>query len=136
MKARDKRTVAALRMVLSRIKETRVAPGHSGEVTDDEVQTLIRREAKRRTEAAEAFAAAGRDELSANEKTELAVLERYLPQQLSDEQILAVIDQTIADTGASAAADFGRVMGAVMVQIGGQADGKRVNALVRQRLAG
>ena len=136
MKARDKRAVAALRMVLSRIKETRVSKGHSGDVTDEEVQTLISREAKRRTEAAEAFAAAGRDELAANEQAELIVLERYLPQQLSDDEIVAVINQTIATTGASSAADFGRVMGAVMSQVDQRADGKRVNALVRERLNG
>jgi len=136
MKARDKRAVAALRMVLSRIKETRVSQGHSSDVTDEEVQTLISREAKRRTEAAEAFAAAGRDELAANEQAELIVLERYLPQQLSDDEIVAVINQTIATTGASSAADFGRVMGAVMSQVDQRADGKRVNALVRERLNG
>jgi len=136
MKARDKRAVAALRMVLSRIKETRVSQGHSSDVTDEEVQTLISREAKRRTEAAEAFAAAGRDELAANEQAELIVLERYLPQQLSDDEIVAVINQTIATTGASSAADFGRVMGAVMSQVDQRADGKRVNALVREHLSG
>jgi uncharacterized protein len=136
MKARDRRAVAALRMVLSRIKETRVSPGHSGAVTDEEVQTLISREAKRRTEAADAFAAAGRDELAANERAELTVLQRYLPQQLSDDEILAMIDQAVATTGASSAAQFGRVMGTVMSQVGQRADGKRVNALVRERLNG
>lgn len=135
MKARDKRAVAALRMVLARIKETQVAAGHGDQVTDDEVQALIRREAKRRTEAADAFAAAGRDELAANEEAELAILQRYLPQQMSDAELAAVIDETIATTGASSAGDFGRVMGAVMSKVAGRADGARVNALVRERLS-
>jgi uncharacterized protein YqeY len=135
MKARDKDAVAALRMVLARIKETQVSAGHGDEVTDDEVQTLIRREAKRRTEAADAFAAAGRDELAAKEEAERAILQRYLPQQMSDAELATVIDETIAATGASAAGDFGRVMGAVMSKVSGRADGARVNAMVRERLS-
>ena len=135
MKARDKDAVAALRMVLARIKETQVSAGHGDEVTDDEVQALIRREAKRRTEAADAFAAAGRDELAAKEEAERVILQRYLPQQMSDAELATVIDETIAATGASAAGDFGRVMGAVMSKVSGRADGARVNAMVRERLS-
>jgi hypothetical protein len=134
MKARDTQAVAALRMVLARIKETKVSAGHGDEVTDDEVQTLIGREAKRRTEAARAFSDAGRDELAAKEEAELAILQRYLPQQMSDDELAAVIDETIAATGASSAGDFGKVMGAVMPKVKGRADGTRVNALVRERL--
>jgi hypothetical protein len=135
MKARDKDAVAALRMVLARIKETQVSAGHGDEVTDDEVQTLIRREAKRRTEAADAFAAAGRDELAAKEEAERVILQRYLPQQMPDAELATVIDETIAATGASSAGDFGRVMGAVMSKVSGRADGARVNAMVRERLS-
>lgn len=135
MKARDTQAVAALRMVLARIKETRVSAGHGDEVTDEEVQTLIGREAKRRTEAAQAFSDAGRDELAAKEEAELAILQRYLPQQMSDDELTAVIDETIAATGASSAGDFGKVMGAVMPKVKGRADGNRVNALVRTRLS-
>jgi hypothetical protein len=135
MKARDRDAVAALRMVLARIKETQVAAGHGDEVTDDEVQALIRREAKRRTEAADAFAAAGRDELAAKEEAELVILQRYLPQQMSDAELATIIDETIAATGASSAGDFGRVMGAVMSKVSGRADGTRVNAMVRGRLS-
>lgn len=134
MKARDKTAVATLRMVLARIKEARVSTGHGDEVTDDEVQTLINREAKRRVEAAKAFSDAGRDELAAKEEAELGVLQQYLPQQMSDEEIAAVVDEIIAATGASSASDFGKVMGAVMPKVKGRADGNRVNALVRERL--
>jgi uncharacterized protein YqeY len=135
MKARDRQAMAALRMVLTRIREARVAEGHAGEVSDDEVQALIRREAKRRSEAASAFSAAGRDELAANEEAELAILQRYLPQQMSDDELTVIIDETIAATGASSPSDFGRVMGAVMSKVSGRADGSRVNSLVRERLS-
>jgi uncharacterized protein YqeY/putative flippase GtrA len=135
MKARDKQAVAALRMVLARIKEAGTAAGHGAEVTDDEVQTLIQREAKRREEAAATYTDAGRDELAATELAELDVLRRYLPAELSDEDLAAIVDATIAETGATSASDLGRVMGAVMPKVKGQAAGGRVNALVRARLS-
>lgn len=135
MKARDTRAVAALRMVLARIKEARTSAGHTGDVDDAEVQTLIRREAKRREEAAATFSDAGRGELAEVETAELAVLRGYLPAEMSDDQLAEIVDATIAETGASAPGDMGRVMGAVMPKIKGQASGNRVNALVRERLA-
>ena len=135
MKARDRQTMAALRMVLTRIDEARAAERHRDAVPDDEVQTLIRREAKRRSEAAEAYTAAGRDELAAKEQAEFEVLQRYLPQQMPDNELTGIIDETIAATGASSPGDFGRVMGAVMRKVGDRADGARVNALVRERLS-
>jgi uncharacterized protein YqeY/putative flippase GtrA len=134
MKARDKHAVAALRMVLARIKEVRTSAGHGAEVTDDEVQTVIRREAKRREEAAATFTDAGRTELADTEEAELRVLRRYLPAEMSDDDLTAIVNATIAETGASTPGDLGRVMGAVMPKLKGQAAGGRVNALVRERL--
>ena len=134
MKARDTHAVAALRMVLARIKEARTSTGHGADVTDDEVQALIRREAKRREEAAATFTDAGRTDLAETEEAELQVLRRYLPAEMSDEDLAAIVDATIAETGASAPGDLGRVMGAVMPKLKGQAAGGRVNALVRARL--
>lgn len=134
MKARDATAVAALRMVLAGIKELRTGVGHGKDVTDDEVVTLIRREAKRREEAAVTFDDAGRDELAEKERAELEVLERYLPAEMPDDQLIDIIDATITETGASSAGDLGRVMGAVMPKVHGQASGGRVNAMVRQRL--
>jgi len=134
MKARDTHAVAALRMVLARIKEARTSAGHGAEVTDDEVQTLIRREAKRREEAAATFTDAGRTDLAETELAELKVLKRYLPAEMSDDDLAAIVDATIAETGASSPGDLGRVMGAVMPKLKGQAAGGRVNALVRERL--
>jgi uncharacterized protein YqeY/putative flippase GtrA len=135
MKARDTHAVAALRMVLARIKEARTSAGHGAEVTDDEVQMLIRREAKRREEAAATFTDAGRTDLATTELAELKVLKRYLPAEMSDDDLAAIVDATIAETGASSPGDLGRVMGAVMPKLKGQAAGGRVNALVRERLA-
>ncbi len=134
MKARDKQTVAALRMVLARIKETRTSAGHGAEVTDTEVRDLIGREAKRREEAAATYTEHGRPELAENETAELAVLRRYLPTQLTDDELAEIVDATIADTGASGPGDMGRVMGAIMPRVQGKASGSRVNALVKDRL--
>lgn len=139
MKARDTDRVSTLRMALAAIKNLRVSAGHSGEVTDNETVELLTREAKKRTEAAEAFDAAGRTELADKERRELAVLEPYLPAQMSDTEIAAIVDAAVADVRASSGdelsqEDLGKVMAAVMPQVKGKADGKRVNAAVRARL--
>ena len=134
MKARDTDAVATLRMVLTAIRNLRVAEGHTGEVTDDETVDLLSREAKRRTESAGAFEAAGRTDLAERERNALAVVRRYLPEELDAAQLAALVDEAIAETGASGPRDLGRVMAAVMPRVRGRADGREVNALVRDRL--
>jgi uncharacterized protein YqeY len=134
MKARDAETVATLRLVVAAIKNARVAEGHSGEVTDAEALDLLTREAKRRTEAATAYDEGGRDELAAKERLELEIIRRYLPSQLSGDELRALVDETVAQVGASEPGDLGRVMGALMPKVKGRADGRQVNALVRERL--
>jgi uncharacterized protein len=134
MKARDTETVATLRMVVAAIKNARVSSGHSGEVTDEEVLDLLTREAKKRNEAAEAYDQAGRDELAAKERAELAIVQRYLPEQLGEDEVRALVDEAVAETGASGPGDLGKVMSAVMPKVKGRADGKLVSALVRERL--
>lgn len=134
MKARDTDTVRTLRMVVAAIRNARVAQGHSGEVTDEEVRDLLAREAKRRSEAAEAYRAAGRDELADTELAELEVIRRYLPAELSDDELGRLVDEAVAATGASGPGDLGKVMSRLMPEVKGRADGKRVNALVRERL--
>lgn len=134
MKARDSETTATLRIAVAAIRNARVAEGHTGEVTDEEVLELLAREAKRRAEAAEAYEAAGRDELAAKELRELEILRRYLPAELGDEELAAIVDEAVSATGAQAPGDLGKVMSAVMPRVKGRADGKRVNALVRERL--
>lgn len=135
MKARDTEKVATLRMVIAAIRNARVAGGRSGDVTDEEVRDLLTREAKKRSEAADAYAAAGRDELAEKERRELDVIRRYLPEQLSEDELRAVVDESIAETGAIGPGDIGKVMSVVMPKVKGRADGKQVNAMVRERLA-
>jgi uncharacterized protein len=134
MKARDAETVATLRMVVAAIRNQRVAAGHQGEVTDEEALELIGREAKKRSEAAEAYDAAGRTELAEKERRELEILRTYLPAQLGDDELAAIVDAAVTEVGAAGPGDLGRVMSAVMPQVKGRADGKRVNAAVRDRL--
>lgn len=134
MKARDSATVAALRGVVAAIRNARVAKGQTGDLSDEQTLELLTREAKKRTEAAEAFAGAGREEQAAKERAELEVIRRYLPAQLDDDELRAIVDEVIADSGAAGPGDLGRVMGAVMPRVKGRADGKRLNALVRERL--
>lgn len=136
MKARDGDTVATLRMAIAAIRNLRVAEGHSGEVTDSETLDLLTREAKRRVEAAEAFAGAGRADLADKERAELAVLRRYLPEPLGTDELAGLVDDAIAETGASGPGDLGKVMSAVMPKVRGRADGKAINGLVRARLTG
>jgi len=134
MKARDAERVATLRMVVAAIRTARVAAGSTGEVSDAQTLELLAKEAKSRTEAAEVYAEAGRAELADKELRELEVIRGYLPAQLDDAELQAVVDAAIADTGAAGPADLGTVMSAVMPQVKGRADGKAVNAMVRQRL--
>jgi uncharacterized protein len=134
MKARDTETVATLRMVVAAIKNARVESGRTGELSDEETLGLLTREAKKRTEAATAYEDAGRAELAAKERSELAILQRYLPEQLEDEALSGLVDEAIAEVGASSPGDLGKVMSAVMPKVRGRADGKRVNAIVRERL--
>lgn len=136
MKARDTETVQVLRSVLAGIKNLRAEAGHGDEVTEDEVTALVEKEAKRRAEAAESYEEGGRPELAEKERRELAVLERYLPERLSEDELRAIVDETIAEVGASEPGDLGGVMKAVIPKVKGRADGKQVNAMVRERLGG
>jgi hypothetical protein len=101
---------------------------------DDELQVL-QRERKRRTEAAEAFYAGDRPEQAAQEEAELAILEEFMPEPLSEEELERIVDDAIAETGATSIRDMGRVMADVMPQIAGRADGSTVSQLVREKLA-
>lgn len=134
MRARDAETTATLRMVLAAMKNARVEAGRSGDLTDDEMIDLLSREAKRRSEAARAYDEAGRSELAEKERRELEILRRYLPRELGDDELAAIVDEAIAETGASGPGGIGQVMGTVMPRVKGQADGKRVSTVVRERL--
>lgn len=136
MKARDEVRTRTLRMALTSVSKEEVAGRSARELSDDEVITVLTKEAKRRREAAEAFAAAGRDEQAAAERAEGAILDGYLPAQLTDEEIAALVAEVIDETGASGMAAMGQVMKAVTPRVAGRADGARVAAEVRRKLAG
>jgi uncharacterized protein len=138
MKARDKVRSGTLRMVLTAISEAEVSGKQSQELTDQQVLDVVIKEAKKRREAEEAYAAADRPELAEKERAESAVLADYLPQQLTPEQITALVAEAIASTGAAELGPrgIGKVMGVVTPQTRGKADGGAVAAEVRKQLAG
>jgi hypothetical protein len=135
MKSRDELTTATLRMVLAAVSAEEVAGKEARELSDDEVLTVLRREAKRRREAAEAFEGAGRAEQAGRERAEGDVVAGYLPAQLDDADLAALVADVITRTGASGMKDMGRVMGAANAEVAGRAEGGRVAAEVRRQLA-
>lgn len=129
MKAGDKARVGALRMVLSELqKDAKLGGG-------DEL-AVLRRERKRRLEAAEAYREAGRAELADGEQREARLIGDYLPAELSDEQLREVVARAVSDSGAESVRDMGRAMGVAMSAVDGRADGKRVSGMVRAALGG
>jgi uncharacterized protein len=136
MKARDEVRTRTLRMALTSITREEVAGKSARELTDDEVISVLTREAKRRREAAEAFAAAGRDEQAAAERAEGVILDGYLPAQLTDGELAAMVAAVIDETGASGMAAMGQVMRTLTPRVAGRANGARAAAEVRRRLSG
>jgi uncharacterized protein YqeY len=133
MVARDEPRRDALRLILSSLRSAEKElqrPLH-----DDEELQVLQRERKRRIEAAEAFRGGGREEQAQREEEELAVLEEFMPAPLSEEDLEEIIDDAIAEVGATSIRDLGRVMADVMPQVSGRADGSVVSQLVREKLA-
>jgi hypothetical protein len=135
MRARDQVRMRTLRMALTSITNEEVAGAAARDLTDDEVLKVLTREARKRREAAEAFSAAGRSDQAAAERAEGDVLAGYLPAQLSDDELAALVDAAIAETGVSGMAAMGQVMKTVTPRVAGRADGARVAAEVRRRLS-
>jgi len=129
MRAREPDRVAALRLVLSELQKA-AKEGHADELA------VLRRERKRRLESAGAFRDGGRDELADGEEAEARLIEAYLPVELPDDALRAIVRAAVAETGASSPKDIGQVMKAAMAKVGGRADGRRVSALAREELAG
>ena len=136
MRARDQVRMRTLRMALTSITNEEVAGAAARDLTDDEIVKVLTREARKRREAAEAFSAAGRADQAAAERAEGEILADYLPAQLSDDELAALVDAAIAETGASGMASMGQVMKTVTPTVAGRADGARVAAEVRHRLSG
>ena len=137
IKARDEVTTATLRMVLTAVTNEEVSGKEARVLTDDDVLTVLGREAKKRRESAEAYDTAERPELADRERAELAVLSGYLPQALSDDEVTAIVAaavETVAGSGATGGAAMGAVMKLVTPQVKGRADGGKVAGLVKAAL--
>ncbi len=131
--ARDAPRRDALRLILASLRSAEKELQRP--LSEDEELQVLQRERKRRVEAAEAFTAAGRDEQAAKEEGELAILEEFMPAPLTEEELERIVDDAIAENGATSMGDMGRVMADVMPQIAGRADGSAVGQLVREKLA-
>jgi uncharacterized protein len=133
MRARDDARRDALRLILSSLRSAEkelLRP-----LSDQEELQVLQRERKRRLEAAEAFRGGGRDEQAEAEERELAVLKEFMPEPLSEEELEEIVDDAIAEVGATSMRDFGRVMADVMPQVSGRTDGSVVGQIVREKLA-
>jgi uncharacterized protein YqeY len=133
MRARDEIRTGTLRLTLAALRSAEKELGRP--LKDDEELQVLQRERKRRTEAAEAFRKAGRDAQAEVEEGELAVIEEFMPEPLGEEDLERIVDDAIAETGATSLRDLGRVMADVMPQVAGRADGSTVSQLVREKLA-
>ncbi|MDQ3934307.1 MAG: GatB/YqeY domain-containing protein [Actinomycetota bacterium] len=130
MKAGERERVTALRMVTAELQR---AHKEGGGDESDEV-AVLQRERKRRLESADAYRDGGREDLAAGEEREAELISSYLPEQLSDEELDAIVGDVVAETGAASPKEMGRVMSMVMPRVQGRADGKRVSALVKEKL--
>ncbi len=136
IRSSNKVVSGTIRMVLTAITNEEVSGKEARVLTEDEIITVLSREAKKRREAADEFAKANRPDKSAEEKAEGEVIARYLPAQLTEEDVKKLIAAAIASTGAAGPGDMGKVMGAIKGQIAGKADGSLVSSLVKAALAG
>jgi uncharacterized protein YqeY len=134
IRSRDEIVSGTIRMVLTAITNEEVSGKEARKLTDAEIITVLSREAKKRREAAEAFADAGRADKAALEKAEGEVIAKYLPEQMSEDEIKKLIAASIAQTGASGPGDMGKVMGVIKGQTAGKADGAIVSGLVKEAL--
>lgn len=135
MKARDETRTATLRMILSAISTEEVSGKAAHELGDEDVLRVLTREAKKRREAADAFAGGGRPEQAAKESAEGQIIAGYLPAQLDDEQLEALVRKAVAETGATQGSQLGQVMRIAQAAAAGRVDGKRLSTEVRRQLA-
>lgn len=132
MKAKDKVTLGVVRMVKASVSNEQIKLGH--DLTADEELAVLSREMKQRVEEMESYKDADRADLAEEIQGQIDVLKRYMPEQMSEEEVVAVVKETIAEVGASSKADLGKVMGALMPKVKGKADGKLVNTTVQSLL--
>lgn len=136
MLAKDVLKTSVLRLLLSAINYFEIQKGGAGyEATDEDVITVIQKEAKQRRDSIEQFTAAGRQELAEKETKELKILQTYLPQQMEEEEIKKLVTEAIKEISASSIQDMGKVMGALMPKVKGKADGGLVSKIVKEKLS-
>ncbi len=133
MKAGRKDEVSTLRTVLAQVKNERISLGR--ELENEDITKVLMNAAKKRKDSIVMFKQGNRQDLVDKEEKEVSYIERYLPEQMSDEEIAEIVDKVIAESGASSMKDIGKVMGLAMAQLKGKADGKKVQAIVRDRLS-
>ncbi|KAF0394000.1 GatB/YqeY domain-containing protein [Pediococcus pentosaceus] len=133
MKAHDKLSLSVIRMIKSEILNEQGRVGH--ELNDEDFSAVINRAYKQRKESINEFQKGGRDDLVQETEAELKVVEKYMPEQLSDEELQTIISDVIAETGATSKADFGKVMSKLMPKVKGKADGSKVNEIVKNTLS-
>lgn len=132
MKAKDKERLSVVRMLKASVQNEEIKLGH--DLTDEEALTLLSRELKQRKDSYEEFKSAGREDLLAPLEKEICIVQTYLPEPLTTEELTSIITETISEVQAEQMSDFGKVMGAVMPKVKGRADGKEIQAIVKQQL--
>jgi len=134
MKAREQLKVDTLRMVMAAI--TKASVDRKKDLTEEEELAVLQREVKARRDSAEQYRAAGREEQAAKEEAEIAIIQAYMPEAIEGEALIEIVENAIAQTGASSPSDTGKVMGAIMREYRGRVDGKEVQRCVSERLQG
>lgn len=135
MLAKDEKTIRSLRAIKAAIINAKTSEGAGGQVTEEGENKLLQKMVKQRKDSLEIFEKQNREDLAQKEREELEVIERFLPRQLSTDQIKERVKKIIEETGATSQADFGKVMGSASKQLAGQADGKIISAVVKELLA-
>ncbi|MFI5265224.1 MAG: GatB/YqeY domain-containing protein [Candidatus Levyibacteriota bacterium] len=134
MIAKEEEKLSTLRMLKSALQYAEIAKGLDYKATDEDVLDVIGKEVKKHRESIELYVKGGRPELADKEKKELEILQSYLPEQMSEEEVQKLVDEAVSSTGATTMQDMGKVMGALMPKVKGKADASMVSNLVRQKL--
>ncbi len=135
MKAKDEAALRGLRAIKAEIIKVKTEPGANGQISEDGEVKLLQRLIKQRKDSLQIFTEQNRADLAKKEEEELIIIEKFLPAQMSDDELKQTVQKIIADTGASSPADIGKVMGVATKQLAGKADGKAISAVVKQLLA-
>ncbi|MGV3529945.1 MAG: GatB/YqeY domain-containing protein [Flavisolibacter sp.] len=136
MKTKNEAALRSLRAIKSEIIKAKTEPGAGGELAPEKEIPMLQKIVKQRKDSLQIYEEQNREDLAQKEREEIAVIERFLPQQMSEEELRAALQEIIAETGASSPADMGKVMGAATKKLAGRADGKTISTLVKQMLAG